>query len=271
MSKPISLFISRSSTTSRINKTGAWRFARPRYQDQTAPCSAACPAGVDIPKIERAVAEGRKEQAWQTYMEENPFPSVCGRVCFHTCESACNRGRLDQPVSINRLDRFVGDMALEQDCPVDQTVLPSNGRRVAICGSGPAGLSAAYFMTRLGFACEIFESNSQPGGILQWGIPAYRLPKAVLAAEIKRIEGLGVKIHCNQSVDADFLARLQASYDAVFLGVGLGRSLSLDIPGSEYMADGLALLEAIQRGTLPHVDGEVAVIGGGNTAIGGGR
>jgi NADPH-dependent glutamate synthase beta subunit-like oxidoreductase len=267
MNKPISLFISRSNTTSRINKTGSWRFARPRYLDKTAPCSAACPAGVDIPKIERAVAEGRIEQAWQTYMEENPFPSVCGRVCFHTCESACNRGRLDQPVSINRLDRFVGDTALEQDCPVDQTVLPSNGRRVAICGSGPAGLSAAYFMTRLGFACEIFESNSQPGGILQWGIPAYRLPKAVLAAEIKRIEGLGVKIHCNQSVDADVLARLQASCDAVFLGVGLGRSLSLDIPGSEHMADGLALLEAIQRGAPPGVNGEVAVIGGGNTAI----
>jgi NADPH-dependent glutamate synthase beta subunit-like oxidoreductase len=107
MNKPISLFISRSSTTSRINKTGSWRFARPRYQDQTAPCSAACPAGVDIPKIERAVAEGRNERAWQTYMEENPFPSVCGRVCFHTCESACNRGRLDQPVNIHRLNEMI--------------------------------------------------------------------------------------------------------------------------------------------------------------------
>jgi NADPH-dependent glutamate synthase beta subunit-like oxidoreductase len=267
MNKPISLFISRSSTTSRINKTGSWRFARPRYQDQTAPCSAACPAGVDIPKIERAVAEGRIEQAWQTYMEENPFPSVCGRVCFHTCESACNRGRLDQPVNINRLDRFIGDAFPEQGRREGRTALPSNGRRVAICGSGPAGLSAAYFLTRLGFACEIFESRSQPGGVLYWGIPAYRLPKAVLQREIDRIVDLGGRIHCNRPVDADALARLQSEYDAVFMGFGLGRSLDLDIPGSSRMADGLALLEAIQNGERPDVDGEAAVVGGGNTAV----
>ncbi|WP_319524219.1 FAD-dependent oxidoreductase [uncultured Desulfosarcina sp.] len=267
MNKPISLFISRSSTTSRINKTGSWRFARPRYQDQTAPCSAACPAGVDIPKIERAVAEGRVEQAWQTYMEENPFPSVCGRVCFHTCESACNRGRLDQPVNINRLDRFIGDAALERGCLEDRTALPSKGRRVAICGSGPAGLSAACFLTRLGFACEIFESRSRPGGVLYWGIPAYRLPKTVLQREIDRIVDLGVRIHCNQPVDADVLARLQSEYDAVFMGFGLGRSLGLDIPGGSRMADGLSLLEAIQNGDTPDVGGEVAVVGGGNTAV----
>lgn len=267
MNKSISLFISRSSTTSRINKTGSWRFARPRYQDRTAPCSAACPAGVDIPKIERAVAEGRIEQAWQTYMVENPFPSVCGRVCFHTCESACNRGCLDQPVSINRLDRFIGDAALEQICLEDRTVLPSNGRRVALCGSGPAGLSAAYFLTRLGFACEVFESKSRPGGVLHWGIPAYRLPKTVLQCEIDRVTGLGVKIHCNRPVDADILARLQSEYDAVFMGFGLGRSLGLNIPGGSRMADGLALLEAVQNGERPDAAGEVAVVGGGNTAV----
>jgi len=267
MNKPISLFISRSNTTSRINKTGSWRFARPRYQDQTAPCSAACPAGVDIPKIERAVAEGRVEQAWQTYVEENPFPSVCGRVCFHTCESACNRGRLDQPVNINRLDRFIGDAALERGCLEDRTILPANGRRVAICGSGPAGLSAAFFLTRLGFACEIFESKGQPGGVLHWGIPAYRLPKTVLQREIDRIVDLGVRIHCNRPVDADVLARLQSEYDAIFMGFGLGRSLGLDIPGNSRMADGLALLEAVQNGERPDVDGEVAVVGGGNTAV----
>jgi len=267
MNESISLFISRSSTTSRINKTGSWRFARPRYQDRTAPCSAACPAGVDIPKIERAVAEGRIDQAWQTYVEENPFPSVCGRVCFHTCESACNRGRLDQPVSINRLDRFIGDAALEQGRLEERLVLPSNGRRVAICGSGPAGLSAACFLTRLGFACEIFESRSQPGGVLHWGIPAYRLPKSILQREIDRIADLGVKIHCNRPVDADLLARLQSEFDAVFMGFGLGRSLGLDIPGGSQMTDGLALLEAVQNGERPDVAGEVAVVGGGNTAV----
>jgi len=267
MKNPVSLFVSRSTITSRANKTGSWRFARPRYQDKTAPCSAACPAGVDIPGIERAVSEGNVDRAWRTYMAENPFPAVCGRVCFHTCESACNRSRLDQPVSINRLDRFVGDAAIDRERLEIPDILPSNGRRVAIVGSGPAGLSAAYFLARLGFACEIFESKSEPGGVLQWGIPAYRLPKTILQQEIARIVDMGVKIHCRQPVDADFLSRLQASCDAVFLGGGLGRPVSLGIPGSPYMADGLALLEAIQNGASPDVSGEVAVIGGGNTAI----
>ncbi len=263
----VSLFISRSTTTSRDNKTGSWRFARPRFQDKTAPCSAACPAGVDIPELERAVALGQVDQAGETYLAENPFPSVCGRVCFHTCESACNRSRLDQPVAIHRLDRFVGDAALNTDRLPELKMLPANGRRVAIAGSGPAGLSAAYFLTRLGFACDIFESKHQPGGVLHWGIPAYRLPKAILAQEIGRIVDLGVRIHCNQPVDADRVARLQAEYDAVFMGFGLGKALALNLPGSHCMEDGLALLETIQSGIRPEVSGDVAVIGGGNTAV----
>jgi NADPH-dependent glutamate synthase beta subunit-like oxidoreductase/Pyruvate/2-oxoacid:ferredoxin oxidoreductase delta subunit len=263
----VSLFISRSTTTSRVNKTGSWRFARPRFQDKTAPCSAACPAGVDIPQVERAVAQGETYQAGETYLAENPFPAVCGRVCFHTCESACNRSRLDQPIAINRLDRFVGDAVLNGDQRPELKMLPANGRRVAIAGSGPAGLAAAYFLTRLGFACDIFESRSQPGGVLHWGIPAYRLPKAILQQEIRRIVDMGVRIHCNQSVDAARIARLQADYDAVFMGFGLGQPLLLKTPGSQCMQDGLALLEAIQRGDRPAVSGDVAVIGGGNTAV----
>ena len=263
----ISLFISMSSTTSRINKTGSWRFARPRYQDKTAPCSAACPAGVDIPRIECAVAQGQVEEAWDTYMIENPFPSVCGRVCFHTCESACNRSRLDQPVSINRLDRFVGDGALGRDWRTSFKSHPPNGYKVAIVGGGPAGLSAAYFLSRLGFRCEIFEKKKELGGVLHWGIPAYRLPKEILQQEIQRITDMGVKIHCGNPVNVEDLNHLKTAYDAVFLSLGLGRSLSMDIPGCQYMSDGPALLEAIQNGERPAVRGEVAVIGGGNTAV----
>jgi NADPH-dependent glutamate synthase beta subunit-like oxidoreductase len=263
----ISLFISKSTTTSRVNKTGSWRFARPRYLDKTAPCSAACPAGVDIPKIEWEIAKGEVEQAWDTYIAENPFPSVCGRVCFHPCESACNRSCQDKPVSINRLDRFLGDEGLKGKRQPKFEKRPGNNRTVAIVGSGPAGLSAAYFLTRLGFSCDVYEAKSVPGGVLQWGIPSYRLPKEILQNEIDRIADMGVSVHCGQQVNEELLDRLKSSNDALYLSCGLGRSISLHIPGVEHMSDGLALLESIQNGGASAVSGDVAVIGGGNTAV----
>ena len=145
----IPLFIPRSTASSAENKTGSWRYFRPLYEEKTAPCSAACPVGEDIPRIEMLIRQGLFEKAWETILEENPFPSICGRVCFHPCESACNRGEYDQPVAIHRLERLIGDKALMPEKKSEQKPAAINGKKIAIAGAGPAGLAAAYFLSRL--------------------------------------------------------------------------------------------------------------------------
>ncbi len=195
-SETMPIFISRSHISTEINKTGSWRFVRPRYEDKTAPCSAACPAGEDIGRIEMLAAKGLYKEAAETILRENPLPAVCGRVCFHPCESACNRQTFDEAVAMHCLERFLGDVAFLEEDRLCIDRLPAKGKRVAIIGSGPAGLAAGWFMTRLGFECDLFEAKSKPGGLLRWGIPRYRLPEDILEKEIKRIENQGVTIHC---------------------------------------------------------------------------
>lgn len=263
----VSLYISKSNTSSRINKTGSWRFARPVYENKTAPCSAACPAANHIPKIEMHVSRGEFSQAFNALMMENPFPSTCGRVCFHTCEPACNRSTQDQPLSIRCLERFIGDMAISENLTSDIKSLPQNNKNIAILGAGPAGLSAAYFLSLLGFSCEIFEATDRPGGVMQWGIPSYRLPKSILNYEIDRILKLGARIHYNQCLDADFIESAHKSHDAVFVSPGLSLPLTMGIKGEEHVKKGLALLMAVQLNGVIPAEGRVAVIGGGNTAI----
>jgi NADPH-dependent glutamate synthase beta subunit-like oxidoreductase/Pyruvate/2-oxoacid:ferredoxin oxidoreductase delta subunit len=266
-SDTVPLRISCSSTTTEANKTGSWRFAQPRYEEKTAPCSDACPAGEDIARVELSVLEKDFEKALGTILMENPFPAVCGRVCFHPCESACNRQAFDAAVGIRHLERFLGDMAIRQNHPGMVDRLPPNGRRVAVVGAGPAGLSAAWFLVRLGFACEVFEKSAEPGGLLRWGIPRYRLPQEILSAEIQRIERSGAVIRCQTTVTEGFIKDLGDRFDATFIGSGHGRSIALKIPGENHAEDGLAFLNRIRREDPPAAKGTTAVIGGGNTAV----
>ncbi len=259
------LLISRSRITTEGNRTGTWRFLRPAYAEGTAPCSAACPAGADIPRLAMLAARGRVLEAIDHILLENPFPSVCGRVCFHPCEGVCNRRELDSAVAIHELERFLGDTALSES--LAPTPGPAGGRRVAIAGAGPAGLAAAYFLRILGHDCEIFEADREPGGVLRWGIPRYRLPGSVLAAEIGRIVGMGVRIHCQSPITEDFPDAAGKDYDAVVVGCGLGRSISLNIPGGDLADDGLAFLHQLRAEAVRSAPATAAVIGGGNTAI----
>jgi 2-oxoacid:acceptor oxidoreductase delta subunit (pyruvate/2-ketoisovalerate family) len=250
-----------------MNKTGAWRFLHPKFEEKTAPCSAACPLGQDIPRIEMLASQGLLKDAWQTVLAENPFPSVCGRVCLHPCEANCNRANLDDPIAVHRLERFLGDTAISRGTKPVLTTMPANGKKIAIVGAGPAGLAAAYFLQRLGYACDVHEAHAAPGGLLRWGIPAYRLPRQVLADEIKRIEDLGTNIRCNAPITPGVLQKITGEYAAVFIGCGCGQPIALKIDGGQLALDGLEFLRNIQRGQRFACEGTAAVIGGGNTAI----
>lgn len=265
--RALPLFIPHSNTSTAENKTGSWRFFHPKYDEKTAPCSVACPVGQDIARIEMLTSRGLLRDAWQVIINENPFPAVCGRVCFHPCESACNRGNLDASLAVHNLERFLGDTAISKESIPDLKKIPNQGRKVAIAGAGPAGLSAAYFLTRLGYRCEVFETSSEPGGLLRQGIPAYRLPRNVLDREIKRIEELGVAIHCGISVTQNLLEKICAEYDALFIGCGYGRSISLKIEGSHLARDGLDFLRRLHQREKMSFAGKAAIFGGGNTAI----
>ena len=271
----IPLFISQSTISTEVNNTGTWRFVRPIYQEKTAPCSQACPAGQDIPRIEMLAKSGMFEQAWQTILLENPLPAVCGRVCFHPCERACNRQDFDEAVAVHCLERFIGDKAIAENYPVpDPSELEASAPRIfdkhiAIAGSGPAGLSAAWFLSRLGYRCTIFEADIKPGGLLRWGIPEYRLPKRVLKAEIARIIAQGVQIQCKTPIDESFLKNATSRFDALFIACGYCRPIRMNIAGEELMQDGLKFLHDIRiQGHDCQLPGNTAaVIGGGNSAI----
>ena len=265
--RQLPLFIPHSSISTAVNKTGSWRFFHPKYEEKTAPCSAACPVGQDIPRIEMLASRGQLKDAWQTILDENPLPAVCGRVCFHPCESACNRDSMDDPISIHHLERFLGDAAITGKIKADLDPRPSTGKKVAIIGTGPAGLAAAYFVARLGYGCDVFEAASEPGGLLRWGIPAYRLPRDILEHEIARIENAGVRIHCKSSVNGRLLENLKKDYDGLFVGCGYARSFMLNIEGEEFASDGLDFLNRLGVGEKISYFGTAAIIGGGNTAI----
>lgn len=263
----IPLFIPRSSMSTAVNKTGSWRFFHPKYEEKTAPCSAACPVGLDIPRIEMLTSWGLLKTAWQTILAENPFPAVCGRVCFHPCERACSRTSLDEPIAVHAIERFLGDTAISKGRNPQFELKSANGKRVAVAGAGPAGLAAAYFLSRLGYACEVFEARSEPGGLLRWGIPGYRLPHDILKDEINRIEKLGVTILCDTPVTPRILPRISNEYDALFIGCGNARSIRLKIAGAELAYDGLKFLDDIRRGKQMSFEGAAAIVGGGNTAV----
>jgi 2-oxoacid:acceptor oxidoreductase delta subunit (pyruvate/2-ketoisovalerate family) len=250
------------------NKTGAWRAQRPFYEDKTPPCSAACPAGNDIVGFIQNVMGGDFEGAWNLIKQENPFPGICGRVCFHPCESQCNRGNYDEPIAIHALERFVSDFASNPDQKVKK-VTRGKKEKVAVIGSGPAGMSCAYHLTKLHHDVTVFESSSRAGGMLRSGIPSYRLPKDVVDREISNIETLGVEIRTGIPFGEGLRLDDLKDYQAIFIATGAHRSRGLQIPGErgKGIFNGLDLLGKINLGKKAKLGEKIAIIGGGNTAV----
>ena len=249
------------------NKTGSWRYLRPKYQGKSAPCSQGCPAGNDIEGFIRQIGLGNYEKAWQLLKEENPFPKVCGRVCYHPCESACNRAEFDHGIAINALERFAADHA--PISPEIKKIRSDTGKRVAVVGSGPAGLTAAYHLARMGHAIKVFEADEEPGGLLRYGIPDYRLPKEILESEIDDIRSLGVKISCQSRIGKDVEWAALTKYDAIFLSIGVHKNRTLNLAGenSAGVISGLDLLKAVARKQELDLGSQTIIIGGGNSAI----
>jgi NADPH-dependent glutamate synthase beta subunit-like oxidoreductase len=214
-------------------------------------------------------AQGSFKEAWETILLENPFPGVCGRVCYHPCEQQCNRREFDEPVAIHILERFLADTASRYELKPSLQKLESKRQKIAVLGSGPSGLAAGYFLTLLGYQADVFEALPEPGGVLRWGIPPYRLPLSILNQEIAQIRELGVQIHCGKSISQEFLRGGKSEYDAIFLGCGHSRSLPLKIPGEDLdgVKNGLQFLTKIRRDEVSDLEGTAAVIGGGNTAV----
>ena len=237
-----------------------------------APCQNACPAGVDVPGYVSLIGEGRYAEALALHRNRNPLASICARVCFHPCESKCRRSTVDEAVSVRGLKRFMADQEVTIQLPEVRDSEKNSGRKVAIIGAGPAGLSCAYFLARMGYKPKILEATAKPGGMLYWGIPDYRLPKEMLAREVRMIEHLGVEIETGVKLGKDFTLKdlRDQGYDAVFLGVGAPRGQSLGVPGEkvEGVTDAIQFLyESNLEGSKPKVGKEVAVVGGGNAAV----
>lgn len=241
------------------------------YGDCVAPCQRACPAGIDIQGFIALIADRQYDEALRLIKETNPFPAVCGRVCPRFCEDACRRNLVDEPVAVNWLKRFVADLDLERDEGYVPAKAPATGQRVAVVGAGPAGLTCAYFLARRGHSVTVLEARPEPGGMLRYGIPAYRLPREVLRREIGRILALGVELRCNQRWGREFtLAGLRREgYRAVFVSVGAGLSRSLNLPGEDLggVYPGVEFLERVAAGEHLTLGDRVVVVGGGNTAI----
>ncbi len=252
---------------------------RPKYSEKTAPCMGTCPSGTDIrgllTTIAQAEAYGRTneqafETAWRLVTEKNPFPATCGRVCPHPCEVECNRNAKEGPVAINAIERFIGDFALGQGLKPAKLTDEVRPEKVAVVGAGPAGLSCAYQLARRGYPVTVFEAFSQAGGMLRYGIPAYRLPREVLDAEIQRILDLGVELKCNFVIGKDkSLDDLRREYKAIFVGLGAHKGIKLRVPGEEApnVFSGTEFLNKVNSGEEVQVGQKVLVIGGGDTAI----
>ena len=248
--------------------TGSVRTRRPIYVDLLPPCNNACPAGENIQAWLAHAQAGRYREAWLTLVRDNPLPAVHGRVCYHPCETSCNRQQVDSAVSIHAVERFLGDLATREgwSLPIDY---PPSGKRVLIVGAGPSGLSAAYHLARLGHAVEIHDAGPLPGGMMHFGIPAYRLPREELMKEVRRIEAMGVRIILDHKVD-DLLAERDAGrFDAVFTAVGAHVSKHVDIPARDAVRvlDAVSYLRDVSSGDPPRLGRRVVVYGGGNTAM----
>jgi NADPH-dependent glutamate synthase beta subunit-like oxidoreductase len=265
MEKPFAITLEVESSLA--NHTGSWRVERPQYVNLMPPCNNACPAGENIQNWLYVAEDGSYEAAWRALVIENPFPAIMGRVCYHPCQTACNRAQLDEAVGINSVERFLGDLAIEKSWSIPVTA-QSSGFDVLIIGSGPAGLSAAYHLRRLGHEVTVREAANALGGMMRWGIPKYRLPREILDAEIKRISDMGVKFEINTRVD-DVQAALKEGFNAIFLAVGAHIGKRAYIPAGEaaHILDAISVLHDVEDGQAPMLGRKVVVYGGGNTAI----
>lgn len=257
--------ISYGSTT--IIETGKWSSSKPRTVSMTAPCQESCPIGTDIPLFMHYIEQGRHAEALSTVLTENPFPGVCGRVCFHPCEKSCNRSSFDEPVSIQMLERFVS--SLDSGAISLQPLAQKTPKQIAIIGSGPAGLSCAYFMALLGHLPTVFEARRAPGGVMRWGIPRFRLPRTVVKKEIGRILELPVNLRTNCRAGKDITFEELDRFDAVFLSPGAGINALLSVDGEHLPGvwSGGDFLEQVNIGEKVRLGKTTIVIGGGNTAM----
>lgn len=250
------------------NRTGSWRTVKPTYVNRLPPCNAKCPAGEKCQAWLYAAESGNYEEAWKRITADNPFPACMGRVCYHTCETACNRGGLDESVGINSVERFLGDNALAKgwDLPKPQQ---ETGKRVLVVGAGPAGLSAAYHLRQAGHTVHVVEGAQAGGGMMRYGIPKYRLPREVLDAEIERIVRTGVTIEYGREVTDLAQEMKDGKYDAVFLGVGahLARRTYIPAGDASRVLDAVSVLKDVAEDEKPMLGRRVAIYGGGNTAI----
>ncbi|MBU1702292.1 MAG: FAD-dependent oxidoreductase [Candidatus Eisenbacteria bacterium] len=254
-------------------QTPSRRFTHVQTEDDcVAPCQATCPAQIDIPDYIAAIGRGEFLEAVRIIKEANPFPLVCGRVCPHPCEAACRRGEVDEAININHLKRFAADFEMTSGQHVLPQVLSDTGKRVAIIGGGPSGLTCAYYLARLGHKVKVFEAMPEPGGMLLYGIPEYRLPKKTLAWEIDGILQLGVELECNTKMGKDFTLDdlINQGFDSVYIAVGAWDSRRLGVPGEhdfEEVASGTEFL--IKRGLREDtpIGKNVMIVGGGNTAM----
>ena len=268
MEKPFAITLDVGSSLA--NKTGTWRTQRAVYVDRLPPCNHACPAGENIQQWLYHAEEGGDgyERAWRQIMEDNPFPAIMGRVCYHPCETSCNRGQLDEAVGINSVERFLGDEAIKHGWKVEVTAEPT-GKRVLVVGAGPSGLSAAYHLTRLGHTVTIYEAGPMTGGMMRFGIPKYRLSRDVMNAEVQRILDMGVKLELNRKVTNVLEAMREGGFDAAFLAVGAHIGKRAYIPAGEAarIVDAVSLLRSMEGEERPLLGRRVVVYGGGNTAM----
>jgi NADPH-dependent glutamate synthase beta subunit-like oxidoreductase len=266
MEKPFAITLGVGSSLA--NKTGAWRTERPVYVDLLPPCNDACPADENAQRWLYHAEERDYETAWRHIMADNPFPAIMGRVCYHPCQTACTRATLDEAVGINAVERFLGDEALRREWTVAVTA-PRSGKRVLVVGAGPAGLAAAYHLTLLGHDVTVRDGSDQAGGMMRFGIPAYRLPRDVLDLEVARIVEMGVTLELGVPVMDLATEMRDGSFDAAFLAIGAQLSKRAYIPAgdSARILDALSVLRGLAEGERPQLGRRVVVYGGGNTAM----
>jgi NADPH-dependent glutamate synthase beta subunit-like oxidoreductase len=266
MDKPFAITLDVGSSLA--NKTGSWREERPLYVHRLPPCNHACPAGENIQQWLYHAESGDYETAWRELMKDNPLPGVMGRVCYHPCETSCNRAQVDDAVGIHGVERFLGDEAVKHGWKLTVEAEPT-GKRVLVVGAGPSGLSAAYQLTRRGHAVTIREAGPMAGGMMRFGIPQYRLPRDVLDGEVQRILDLGVTLELNAKVTNILQEMHDGGFDAAFLAVGAHIGKRAYIPAGEaaHILDAVTLLHSMEGEERPLLGRRVVVYGGGNTAM----
>lgn len=258
--------VSLASTRTAI-KTGQWRSVRPLIQERAAPCSAGCPAGIGLPSYASDIKAGRLDEAFAAITARNPFPRITGRVCPHSCEDRCNLTLAtgEEAVSIRAVERWLGDATAHVAHPLPEV---ESGKRVAIVGSGPAGLSAAFYLRRSGHDVTVLDRRVEAGGLLRYGIPEYRLPQSVVDDEVARLLKMGIDFQLGVELGSDVtLESLEEFYSAVFIATGAARNRAVGVRGESLLEPGLAFLDAANSGRAVLPGRRCAVVGGGNTAM----